>query len=104
MDEPTASLDFGNQVRVLGPDRARSRAAASPSCCRRTIPTTRSSAPHRVALLHRGRLARLGPPNDVITRDSLREVYGVEVMVTEVARPDGRVAHVCVPALGPDGV
>jgi ABC-type cobalamin/Fe3+-siderophores transport system ATPase subunit len=50
--------------------------------------------------LHQSRLARLGPPDEVITRESLRAVYGVEATVTEVARADGRVAHVCVPSLG----
>jgi iron complex transport system ATP-binding protein len=55
---------------------------------------------HRVALLHQGCLARLGPPDLVITRESLREVYGVEVTVTEVPRIDGGVARVCVPTLG----
>jgi len=54
----------------------------------------------RVALLHHGRLARLGPPEDVITRESLREVYGVDVAVTEATRADGRSARVCVPTLG----
>ena len=43
-----------------------------------------------MALLHQGRLARLGPPDEVITRESLREVYGVEVTVIEVARAEGR--------------
>ena len=59
---------------------------------------------HQVALLHQGRLARLGPPDEVITRESLREVYGVEVTVMEVARAEGRVARVCVPGRsGSDG-
>ncbi|HXJ83406.1 MAG TPA: hypothetical protein VMS64_32560 [Candidatus Methylomirabilis sp.] len=39
-------------------------------------------------------------PARVITRESLHEVYHVEVTVTEVARADGRVARVCVPSLG----
>ncbi len=99
MDEPTASLDFGNQVRVL---------AEIEQLARRGIAVMLSThdpdhaflCAHRVALLHRGRLARLGPPAEVITRETLREVYGVEVTVTELPRADGRVARVCVPTLG----
>jgi len=99
MDEPTASLDFGNQVRVL---------AEIEQLARRGIAVMLSThdpdhaflCAHRVALLHRGRLARLGPPAEVITRESLRKVYGVEVIVTEVAGVDGRTARVCVPAIG----
>jgi iron complex transport system ATP-binding protein len=98
MDEPTASLDFGNQVRVL---------AEIEQLARRGIAVMLSThdpdhaflCAHRVALLHRGRLARLGPPAEVITRESLREVYGVDVTVTELPRADGRVARVCVPTL-----
>ncbi len=100
MDEPTASLDFGNQVRVL---------AEIEQLARRGIAVMLSThdpdhaflCAHRVALLHRGRLARLGAPDQVITRESLREVYGVDVTVTELTGPDGRVARVCVPTLGP---
>jgi len=55
---------------------------------------------HRVALLHHGRVARLGPPDEVITRESLREVYGVDVSVTKATRADGRAARVCIPTLG----
>ena len=73
------------------------------TCCRRTDPDHAFLCAHRVALLHQGRLARLGPPDEVITRESLREVYGVEVTVMEVARAEGRVARVCVPALGATG-
>ena len=42
MDEPTASLDFGNQVMVLA-QVSGWRAGASPCCSRRTIPTTPSA-------------------------------------------------------------
>ena len=80
-----------------------SPAAAWRSCSRHTTRTTRSCARDRVALLHQGRLARLGPPDEVITRESLREVYGVEVTVMEVAGAEGGVARVCVPALGAVG-
>jgi ABC-type hemin transport system ATPase subunit len=56
---------------------------------------------HQVALLHDGRLARLGPPEEVVTAESLREIYGVEL-----ALPDDRGSRrVCVPRLTrPGGV
>jgi len=99
MDEPTASLDFGNQVRVLSEvERLAHRGIAVMLSTH--DPDHAFLCAHRVALLHHGRLARLGAPGEVITGESLREVYGVEVKVLEMARPDGRMAHVCVPALG----
>ena len=102
MDEPTASLDFGNQVRVLG-EIAQLAGRGIAVMLSTHDPDHAFLCAHRVALLHQGRLARLGPPDDVITRESLREVYGVEVTVTEVARADGSTARVCVPTLGGPG-
>jgi iron complex transport system ATP-binding protein len=98
MDEPTASLDFGNQVRVL---------AHVQSLARRGIAIVLSThdpdqtflCADLVALLHEGRLARLGPPADVITAATLREIYGVDVEVVTVTR-EGRQARVCLPSLG----
>src|SRR5262249_26141385 len=99
MDEPTASLDFGNQVRVLSEIEQLARRGIAVMLSTHD-PDHAFLCAHRVALLHRGRLARLGPPGEVITGESLREVYGVDVKVLEMTRPDGRTAHVCVPALG----
>jgi iron complex transport system ATP-binding protein len=101
MDEPTASLDFGNQVRVLGEvERLAARGIAVMLSTH--DPDHAFLCAHRVALLHEGRLARLGPPDEVVTRDSLRAVYGVEVAVLEMTRPDGRRSRVCVPGLVAD--
>jgi iron complex transport system ATP-binding protein len=102
MDEPTASLDFGNQVRVLGEIEHLAR-RGMPVMLSTHDPDHAFLCAHRVALLHQGRLARLGPPDEVITRESLREVYGVEVTVMELAGADGRVDRVGVPALGATG-
>jgi iron complex transport system ATP-binding protein len=95
MDEPTASLDFGNQVRVL---------AHVQSLARRGIAVVLSThdpdqaflCADLVALLHEGRLARLGPAPEVITSATLRETYGVDVEVVTVTR-EGRTLRVCLP-------
>src|SRR5262245_59597966 len=102
MDEPTASLDFGNQVRVLGQiERLAGRGIGVVLSTH--DPDHAFLCAHRVALLHRGRLARLGRPDEVITAESLHEVYGVQVTITQVRRADGRTARVCVPALALEG-
>jgi iron complex transport system ATP-binding protein len=51
----------------------------------------------RVAMLHRGRLVRLGRPAEVITRESLREIYGADVDVVPLQLNDGRQTRVCAP-------
>jgi iron complex transport system ATP-binding protein len=99
MDEPTASLDFGNQVRVL---------AAVRGLAERGIAVVLSThdpdhgllCAHRAALLDHGRLVRLGTPEEVVTTEHLREIYGVEVDVLRLAEGAHR-RSVCVPRLTP---
>lgn len=92
LDEPTASLDFGNQLRIL--DQVRGLAARGLAVILSTHhPEQAFMVGDRVAMLHDGRLVRLGTPDDVITPATMREVYGVDVSVVTVG------AHrVCVPA------
>jgi iron complex transport system ATP-binding protein len=53
----------------------------------------------RVAMLHEGRLARVGPPGEAITADSLRQLYGVDVEVTQIETGSGARRTACVPLL-----
>lgn len=97
MDEPTASLDFGNQVRVL--DEIRSLAASGIGVMMATHdPDQAFLCADRVALLHGGRLVADAPPREAITPATLREVYGVDAAVVDVALPDGGSRRVCIPA------
>jgi iron complex transport system ATP-binding protein len=96
MDEPTANLDFGNQVRVL--EQIRSLAKSGIGVLLSTHdPDQAFECADRVALLHRGRVVRVGQPTEVITAESLRQIYGVEALVTRVPLENG-ARWVCVPA------
>jgi iron complex transport system ATP-binding protein len=96
MDEPTASLDFGNQLRVLDTITALARSGMA-------VVLSTHDPDHvflcgdRVALLRGGRLAALGPPSEVITPEALEALYGVEVEVVEL--PDHQT-FTAVPARG----
>ncbi|HLJ63665.1 MAG TPA: ABC transporter ATP-binding protein [Stellaceae bacterium] len=95
MDEPTASLDFGNQARVLA--RIRDLAAAGMAVLLSTHdPDHVFQCAHRAALLGRGGLIALGRPEEVITPDNLRRIYGIEVRVLKL--PEGGT-HTCVPVM-----
>jgi iron complex transport system ATP-binding protein len=98
MDEPTASLDFGNQVRVLSRVRELGRAGIAVILSTHD-PDQAFACADRVALLHDGRLAALGPPETTITRARLRDVYGVEVEVVTLTLEDGRRVRTCVPSV-----
>ncbi|MGH8688116.1 MAG: ABC transporter ATP-binding protein [Burkholderiales bacterium] len=93
LDEPTASLDFGNQVRVLR--QIRRLAAEGYAVVFSTHdPGQAFLAASRVLLLAHGGALRQGSPEDVVTPDNLRAVYGVEV---RIAAADG--ARACLPVL-----
>jgi iron complex transport system ATP-binding protein len=93
LDEPTASLDFGNQVRVLREIR-RLAAEGYAVVFSSHDPSQAFLAAGRVLLLAGGGALHQGAPEAVITPENLRAVYGVEVRVSTV---DG--VRVCVPAL-----
>ncbi|HZQ74549.1 MAG TPA: ABC transporter ATP-binding protein [Burkholderiales bacterium] len=94
MDEPTANLDFGNQVRVL--ERIAGLARGERAVLFSTHnPDHAFLAADRVLLLGEGRALAYGAPRDVIRADTLQRLYGVQVSVVELA--PGR--HTCLPAL-----
>lgn len=92
MDEPTASLDFGNQVRVLT-DVKRLAASGVGIVLSTHDPDHAFAIGSRVAVMRDGRLIATGKPTDVLTADLLREVYGVGVTVEHLSTG----AAVCAP-------
>lgn len=93
MDEPTASLDFGNQVVVL--DQIKRLAQTGLSIVLSTHdPDHAFACGDRVALLASGSIAAYGPPAKVVTAKRLKEIYGVAVRIEKL--PGGQT--VCAPA------
>ena len=93
MDEPTASLDFGNQVRVL--QSIASLAASGIGIVFATHdPDHAFLAAHRALLLAEGRVIALGAPADVIRPETLERLYNVKVAVVPIGG-----GHTCLPAL-----
>jgi hypothetical protein len=96
MDEPTASLDFGNQALVLRAIRALA-ADGYGSVLATHAPDHAFACATRVALLHHGTLLAHGPPGAILTPARLETVYGIKVAVERLA--SGHL--VCAPDLGP---
>ena len=97
LDEPTAGLDFGNQLRVLDEISGLARQGIAVVFSTHD-PDQAFLCAQRVLLLSQGRAPIVGTPNDIITADNLRTLYGVEVEVKEFSV--GNWQHrVCVPAL-----
>lgn len=86
LDEPTASLDYGNEVRFLdvtagltGQGRAVLMTTHQPSHA-----LTHAS---RAVLMSSGAIVAAGPPAQVLTAERLSALYGVSVHVAEVPLP-----------------
>jgi iron complex transport system ATP-binding protein len=94
LDEPTASLDFGNQVRVLDAVRGVAETHGLSVLLSTHHPEQAFACADRVAVLAGGELLRIGAPADVITAETLRACYSVDVAVLPVADNQYRV---CVP-------
>ena len=95
MDEPTASLDFGNQVMVLA--QVQRLAARGIGVIMSThAPDQAFACADRVLLMQDGRIVAEGAPEAVLTAERLHAVYGVEVFVSRVP---GLERPVCVPRL-----
>lgn len=75
MDEPTASLDLGNQGRVLG--LIRDLAKGGKSILMTThLPDQAFNLNCRVALMKSGRLTAVGAAAEICTTEAMSELYG----------------------------
>ena len=95
LDEPTASLDFGNQVRVLERIVALARTGIAILFATHD-PDHAFLCAQRALLLAEGRVLEAGAPREVIRPDTLRRLYGVSVQVLPLAGG----GHTCLPSLG----
>ena len=91
MDEPTAALDYGHQVRLL--EQLVKLAREGLTCIKSThAPEHALWVSDRVVLLKDGQVIGDGLPRDKLTPDNLHRLYRVRVQVATAA--DGRSAYV----------
>lgn len=83
LDEPTANLDFGNQVRVLKTIKDL-RSSGLGMLMTTHSPDHAFLCGSHVALLHHGRLLASGTPEAVLTAEQLSKTYGVPLRVMAV--------------------
>ena len=94
LDEPTASLDFGNQLLVL--EQCRNLAREGYTVIQTTHnPEQSYRYSDRILTIQQGRVLAEGTPKEVLTEKTIRALYGVEVDVVSL-RDDH--ARVCLPA------
>ncbi|MBQ1821382.1 MAG: ABC transporter ATP-binding protein [Clostridia bacterium] len=82
MDEPTSSLDYGNQIRVLNAVKTLSREGYSVLLSTHN-PQHALWYADRVLALKDGRVAALGPAHETLTETLLEALYGTRVTLTD---------------------
>ena len=78
LDEPTASLDFGNQGKVMSEIRAWQNQGTA-CCSRPMIQTTRCARPTAPICCVRGRASPMGRLRPVLNREQLEALYRATV-------------------------
>lgn len=99
MDEPTASLDFGNQAQVLAQIKTLAREAADTGhgvILSTHDPDQAFALDARVLLMKNGGSHAEGSANEVLTGTNLSHVYGIPIAVETT----GSGRKVCLPSLG----
>ena len=99
LDEPTASLDFGNQALVLRQVRALAERDGLAVLMTTHHPDHAFLVGDEAAVLHRGVLHGPALPAELVTAAHLREAYGIETVIGTLETPDGP-RRVCAPIVG----
>jgi iron complex transport system ATP-binding protein len=93
MDEPTANLDYGNQVRVL--EQVRRLSGSGYTVIQSTHnPEQAFLYADEVLAVKDGTIAAHGSPNEVMDAGLIRDLYGIEAQVESLM--DDRM-RVCIP-------
>ncbi|ABI68992.1 ABC transporter ATP-binding protein [Syntrophomonas wolfei] len=97
MDEPTASLDFGNQIKVLSHVKqlAGMNIAVLMSC---HFPEHAFIYSNRAVLLNEGKILHSGTPGETITAERLKTLYGIDVDIVTVKNRMNQELRVCIPS------
>ena len=93
LDEPTANLDFGNQIRVLTQVQALAREGYT------IIQTTHNPEQSymfsdRVLAMQNGRVLTEGTPAEVLSSEIMQKLYGIDVEVLKLYEDRVRI---CIP-------
>ena len=95
MDEPTANLDYGNQLRVMEQICQLAKAGY-------TVIMSTHNPEHALIfadisfVLKDGRVVAAGPSAEVLTEDLMKDLYDVEVRLMDIDTA-GTKSRVCVP-------
>ncbi len=81
LDEPTAHLDFRNTHRVLATIRKIVKDRGLSAVMTLHDPNLAYRYADRIALISNARILKIGTPEEIMTKELLTEVYGIEVTI-----------------------
>ncbi len=101
LDEPTAALDYSNQVKILEMIQSLSKDGYGVLMTSH-FPDHAFLVCDKAVLLKNGHVLAFGPPDEVVTGKNLTELYGVPVCVAETLiknKSSQTLQKVCVPMM-----
>ena len=96
LDEPTSHLDIGNQLKILKVIQSLARSGLTIVMATH-FPDHALWIADQVAILNDRHITIQGPPEKVITPQTLSTVYGVDIKVLQVE--EGTTSMICLPQL-----
>lgn len=97
MDEPTANLDFGNQIKLL--NLIKSLANMGKGIIISThVPDHALRYATKVALMKKNQVFEFGLPHELLNEENLKEMYGIEIKIIKTNIKEDRCVKVCVPS------
>ena len=96
LDEPTAALDYGNVVRVIG--KVRELASKGYAVVMTThSPDHAFMCNSKVVLLQRELPMKFGDAIDIITEKNMKQAYGINVKIVEFVNTNNEIMRMCAP-------
>jgi len=100
LDEPTSNLDVRHQLEVMDLIRRLVREKGVSVVVAVHDLNLAARCADRLAMLHRRRVVAVGPPRDVLTREALADVYGIDARVS--VHPEGDLMVFPLRPVSPD--
>ncbi len=97
MDEPTASLDYSNQIKILKTIRSLSEQGYT-IIMTSHFPDHAFLACSKAVLMRDGKILASGIPEKTVTTDNLSKLYLTHVCVTDVSAEDTQT-KICIPMM-----
>jgi len=97
LDEPTANLDFGNQVKVLRHIRNLARQGMGVIISTH-VPDHALRFADKVFMLKDGGIFTCGSPEETINEHSMKCVYGIDTVLASISLQQQGMVRVCVPS------